>query len=350
MSYIGQELRQGKIVRTLFTASGGETSVTVAYTPGQLSVFLNGVKLIEAVDYAATTGSSITGLSPALVVDDTIECISIDTLRQIDIALPAQSGQSGKFLTTNATTASWATVDALPTQSGQSGKFLTTDATNASWAALSQASILTQSMAGGNRNSLEVRGLDTSAGGGGTGITSLISTHYSFNSSGADGGGKLLLRRSRDTVYLNNDAVMANDCLGKVVFGGSDYTAWQEGPEIRGVAHQAWNSSSVQGSFLSFHTKDDGTSTLDERMRIDHNGKIGIGTDTPTVALHVVGDIYCTDISVADLKMSNERPGHPGNDIDGTHGSWTFQEGTENMYLINRKSGKHFKIVLEEIE
>ena len=48
--------------------------------------------------------------------------------------------------------------------------------------------------------------------------------------------------------------------------------------------------------------------------------------------------------------MSNERPGHPGNDIDGTHGSWTFQEGTENMYLINRKSGKHFKIVLEEIE
>jgi hypothetical protein len=134
MSYIGQELRQGKIVRTLFTASGGETSVTVAYTPGQLSVFLNGVKLIEAVDYAATTGSSITGLSPALVVDDTIECISIDTLRQIDIALPAQSGQSGKFLTTDATTTSWAAVDALPTQSGHSGKFLTTDATNSSWA------------------------------------------------------------------------------------------------------------------------------------------------------------------------------------------------------------------------
>ena len=134
MSYIGQELRQGKIVRTLFTASGGETSVTVAYTPGQLSVFLNGVKLIEAVDYAATTGSSITGLSPALVVDDTIECISIDTLRQIDIALPAQSGQSGKFLTTDATTTSWAAVDALPTQSGHSGEFLTTDATNSSWA------------------------------------------------------------------------------------------------------------------------------------------------------------------------------------------------------------------------
>jgi hypothetical protein len=41
--------------------------------------------------------------------------------------LPSQSGQSGKFLTTNGTTASWATVDALPTQSGQNGKFLTTE-------------------------------------------------------------------------------------------------------------------------------------------------------------------------------------------------------------------------------
>jgi len=50
-------------------------------------------------------------------------------------ALPAQSGQSGKFLTTDATNSSWATVDALPSQSGQSGKNLTTDGTNASWAA-----------------------------------------------------------------------------------------------------------------------------------------------------------------------------------------------------------------------
>ena len=133
MSYIGQELRQGKAVRTLFTASGGETAVTVAYTPGQLSVFLNGVKLIEAVDYVATTGTSITGLSPALTVDDTIDCVAIDALTSND-TVPTQAGNSGKFLTTNATTASWATVDALPTQSGQSGKFLTTDATTASWA------------------------------------------------------------------------------------------------------------------------------------------------------------------------------------------------------------------------
>ena len=51
-------------------------------------------------------------------------------------AFPAQSGNAGKFLTTDASTASWATVDALPAQSGNAGKFLTTDASTASWATL----------------------------------------------------------------------------------------------------------------------------------------------------------------------------------------------------------------------
>lgn len=48
-------------------------------------------------------------------------------------ALPSQSGNSGKFLTTNGSALSWASVDALPSQSGNSGKFLTTNGTAASW-------------------------------------------------------------------------------------------------------------------------------------------------------------------------------------------------------------------------
>jgi hypothetical protein len=49
-------------------------------------------------------------------------------------SLPAQSGQLGKFLTTDGNAASWATIDAFPTQTSNSGKFLTTDGTNVSWA------------------------------------------------------------------------------------------------------------------------------------------------------------------------------------------------------------------------
>ena len=48
-------------------------------------------------------------------------------------ALPTQATNVGKFLTTDGTNASWATVDALPSQSGQAGEFLTTDGTSADW-------------------------------------------------------------------------------------------------------------------------------------------------------------------------------------------------------------------------
>ena len=46
---------------------------------------------------------------------------------------PTQTGNGGKYLTTDGTITSWATVDALPTQTGNSGKYLTTDGSNASW-------------------------------------------------------------------------------------------------------------------------------------------------------------------------------------------------------------------------
>lgn len=47
-------------------------------------------------------------------------------------ALPAQTGNAGKFVTTNGTLASWAEV--LPNQTGNSGKFLNTNGTAVSWA------------------------------------------------------------------------------------------------------------------------------------------------------------------------------------------------------------------------
>ena len=59
-----------------------------------------------------------------------------DLSAAILVAVPAQTGNSGEFLTTNGTVTSWATVDALPDQTGNSGEYLTTDGTVASWAVL----------------------------------------------------------------------------------------------------------------------------------------------------------------------------------------------------------------------
>jgi hypothetical protein len=49
-----------------------------------------------------------------------------------------------------------------------------------------------------------------------------------------------------------------------------------------------------------------------------------------------------------DLHLSNEGK-EGGNEIDGTTGNWTIQEGEENLYIINNKNGKKFKIDLTEI-
>ena len=49
----------------------------------------------------------------------------------------------------------------------------------------------------------------------------------------------------------------------------------------------------------------------------------------------------------ADLQLSNIGTG--GNEVDGTEGSWTLQEAEDTVYMINRISGKRYKIKMEEV-
>ena len=70
--------------RFRFVASGGETTISgadangavLAYTAGLEQVVLNGAVLVRGHDYTATTGTTITGLSPALVANDVLEVFS----------------------------------------------------------------------------------------------------------------------------------------------------------------------------------------------------------------------------------------------------------------------------------
>jgi hypothetical protein len=47
-----------------------------------------------------------------------------------------------------------------------------------------------------------------------------------------------------------------------------------------------------------------------------------------------------------DLNLSNEGG---ANDVDATWGSYTIQEGAEDLFLINRRSGKKYKFNLTEV-
>ena len=101
-----------------------------------------------------------------------------------------------------------------------------------------------------------------------------------------------------------------------------------------------------------------------ERLRISGNNVSGSGASIFSVgSLQTAGNITPkTDDSVdlgaadkrfqnvftTDLQLNNE--GTSGNEVDGTTGSWTIQEGEEELYLLNRKSGKKYKFMLQEIK
>ena len=53
------------------------------------------------------------------------------------------------------------------------------------------------------------------------------------------------------------------------------------------------------------------------------------------------------NIYSADLQLSNEGA---ANEVDGTWGQYTIQEGEDDLFLINRRSGKKYKFMLQEVQ
>jgi len=155
-----------EIFRYRFNATGGETSVsgtdanglTLSYLPGKAQVYLNGVLLVPTTDYTASNGTSITSLA-ALASGDILEVITFtafdlataisntvfDAKGDLIVATAADTpgkltvGTNGYYLKADSSTATglaWSAVDALPSQTGNNGKYLTTDGSSASWGAI----------------------------------------------------------------------------------------------------------------------------------------------------------------------------------------------------------------------
>ncbi len=155
------------------------------------------------------------------------------------------------------------------------------------------------------------------------------------------------LNASVDTNELADDAVT----LGKI---GEDVKTAISGSIVSGVSGSALST----GSFGSTHVMGNlniGTVTASP------SASVTLGTSTS--ALTISGSIFpegdnnhdlgslnyrWAGIYTTDLELSNK--GVKGNDIDGTSGHWTIQEGKENLYLINNETNKKFKFKLEEIE
>ena len=92
-------------------------------------------------------------------------------------------------------------------------------------------------------------------------------------------------------------------------------------------------------SFLRSDTSDtfSGTLTVSGNILPNANGTRDLGASGTRWA-----NVYSSD-----LDLSNEAKG--GNTVDGSWGSYLIEEGESNLYLTNRRSGKKYKFMLEEV-
>ena len=112
------------------TSIGPATAVASQTGTGSKFVMDNTPTLITPV-LGVATATSINGT--AIPTSKTL--VATDSTQYV---VPSQTGNTGKYLTTDGTTSSWGAVDALPSQTGNAGKYLTTNGTAPSWVVISE--------------------------------------------------------------------------------------------------------------------------------------------------------------------------------------------------------------------
>ncbi len=88
-----------------------------------------------------------------------------------------------------------------------------------------------------------------------------------------------------------------------------------------------------------------GVNLGNEKMRLTSAGHLLPGANnTYDLGSTAKGwrNVYMNDLNLSNMNGDT-------NDVDGTQGSWTIQEGKDDLYIINRLNGKKFKIKMEEI-
>ena len=95
---------------------------------------------------------------------------------------------------------------------------------------------------------------------------------------------------------------------------------------------------------ISFQTAPNGADVT-ERVIIDSAGHLRPVANA-TYDLGVSGAAW-RNLYVNDAHFSNEGG---SNSVDGTWGSWTLQEGENNIFMINNRTGKKYAITMKEVE
>ncbi|WP_291121140.1 beta strand repeat-containing protein [Empedobacter sp. UBA7248] len=151
-----------------------------------------------------------------------------------------------------------------------------------------------------------------------TGAMGTTDDNVSIRSIGASGSqaGGIGFERSRGTLTAPA-TVATGDNLGSLTFSGNDGTNQNIGARIDGVVNGAV-STGVVPTDLTF-TTGTATNAIRERMRITSNGRVGIGTTTPSQSL---------DVAAGDMRVNSI-----------TNGTFPAYVANSSMYIMNQFVG-----------
>ena len=109
------------------------------------------------------------------------------------------------------------------------------------------------------------------------------------------------------------------------------------------------------GAAMYFYTRDT-SGSRGERLRIDSSGHLLPGSDSNLnlgSSAKRWANIYTGDLQLSNVSSSTDQNGEEqdviGNEVDGTQGTWTIQEGSNDLFIINRVNGKKYKFNLTEV-
>ena len=154
-------------------------------------------------------------------------------------------------------------------------------------------------------------------------------------------------------LYYDNDKSIETSNQGAKVFGTSTYTTlymYNDGGYLSGRV-QGWRNGSGDDCEVGFAHHD----SANWFVRFDRNNSSGQVSEyhwqTVQPASNNAYDLGSTvrrwrNIYTNDLNLSNEGS---SNDVDGSWGDWTIQEGESDLFLKNNRSGKKYKFNLTEV-
>ncbi len=278
---IAADLQPTTFTTTVFTATANQTAFSVSYTVGFVEVFLNGSKLSGA-DFTATNGTSIV-LASGATVGDTVDVVAFATQTVANVYTQTQS--DARYLQLTGGTLSG---DLSGTTSTFSGDVTIADKIVHS---------------GDTNTAIRFPAVDT----------------FSVETDGSE---RLRVDSTGKLGIGTNSPIEKLQVVGQLISTGSNSTASTSGAE-RAILDLTSNAARVghfRGSTSSGSGKVEFFVDSVKRVTIDPDGKVGIGTGSPSMILDVDGSSSGND--VARFSGPNS-------------GGLTFRNATSNEFILH---------------